>query len=784
MKCCTTSRALSDRRTYRWPALLTCFLFLTTTLLPTTAAAQQDDPALTRVAANDVTWTTLGKNENDSMPIGNGDLAANVWTEQNGDLLLLLAKSDAFTGAGKLVKLGRLRIHMDAGTLADGPNFKQSLKLENASIEIQSGQNSIRIWADANHPTLHVEIHLTHPAALQAKLEDWRTGKDPDTILPAHANRISWYHFNESSAYTDVLTREHLNDPMPPGPDPLIHRCFGATLIGGGLVAKGDKELDSAAPVADYRLDLVALTQKGVDSGKAWNKSLDQLIGEANPSNLESAWSGHRQWWQQFWNRSWIDLKGGDDASEVSQGYAMQRFMIAASSRGDLPPKYNGGLFTVGHDMESGVAQTKENHDPDYKSLPPIVAGVPEVAQTKENHDPDYRAWGDAYWNQNERLLYWPLVTSGDFDLLQPWFRLYTNALPMATFRAKTYYQHAGALFPETMLFWGLPRLDDFGKDNPTNEIQSHWQKYHIQGSLEVALEMLDYYDATADMAFARDSLVPFSDAILTFYDKHYGRDTRGKILMSPAQSLETYQLDAVNPTPDNAGLRAVIPRLLALPATLTTPAQRTEWSTLLNELPPLPIGKTLKGKTPPLGAGDPAGTTILLPAEKYGKTGNSENPELYVAFPYRLFGVGKPGLQLARDTFAARRSPQKVCWGQDGTQAAVLGLASTAQDAAVSEFTNYGDERFKWFWRPAHDWIPDFDNGGSGMITLQLMLMQTDGRRIQLLPAWPKNWTADFKLHAPYETTVEGHVERGEVTHLVVTPSSRAKDVVVLRAQ
>lgn len=24
------------------------------------------------------------------MPIGNGDLAANVWTEQNGDLVLLL----------------------------------------------------------------------------------------------------------------------------------------------------------------------------------------------------------------------------------------------------------------------------------------------------------------------------------------------------------------------------------------------------------------------------------------------------------------------------------------------------------------------------------------------------------------------------------------------------------------------------------------------------------------------------------------------------------------------
>ena len=86
------------------------------------------------------------------------------------------------------------------------------------------------------------------------------------------------------------------------------------------------------------------------------------------------------------------------------------------------------------------------------------------------------------------------------------------------------------------------------------------------------------------------------------------------------------------------------------------------------------------------------------------------------------------------------------------------------------------------WFWSKNSDWIPDMDNGGAGMITLQLMLMQCDGNRIQLLPAWPDDWTADFKLHAPYQTTVEGHVEHGNVTKLKVVPGNRAKDVVVIR--
>jgi hypothetical protein len=108
------------------------------------------------------------------------------------------------------------------------------------------------------------------------------------------------------------------------------------------------------------------------------------------------------------------------------------------------------------------------------------------------------------------------------------------------------------------------------------------------------------------------------------------------------------------------------------------------------------------------------------------------------------------------------------------------LGLTAEAQKAVTSEFTAYGDQRFIWFWTGGHDWIPDLDNGGSGMIALQQMLMQCDGKSILLLPAWPREWTADFQLHAPYQTIVQGHVEGGRLTGLQVTPKSRTKDVVL----
>jgi hypothetical protein len=60
-------------------------------------------------------------------------------------------------------------------------------------------------------------------------------------------------------------------------------------------------------------------------------------------------------------------------------------------------------------------------------------------------------------------------------------------------------------------------------------------------------------------------------------------------------------------------------------------------------------------------------------------------------------------------------------------------------------------------------------------------MLMQTDGDRIILLPAWPKDREVNFKLHAPQNTTVECVYKNGKMEKLVVTPESRRKDVVLL---
>jgi hypothetical protein len=36
-------------------------------------------------------------------------------------------------------------------------------------------------------------------------------------------------------------------------------------------------------------------------------------------------------------------------------------------------------------------------------------------------------------------------------------------------------------------------------------------------------------------------------------------------------------------------------------------------------------------------------------------------------------------------------------------------------------------------------------------------MLVQTEGNKVLLFPAWPKEWNVQFKIHIPGKKTIEG---------------------------
>lgn len=431
--------------------------------------------------------------------------------------------------------------------------------------------------------------------------------------------------------------------------------------------------------------------------------------------------------------------KLGADLSQVSQGYTLQRFIAACGGRGAFPIKFNGSIFTV---------------DP---------------KEPGETYDADYRRWGGPYWFQNTRLPYWPMPACGDYDLMQPLFRMYRDALPLAQARTPLYFGHEGAFFPETIYFWGVYANENYGwnrKGKPSSHVDNTYIRYYWSGGLELTAIMLNYYAHTRDDDFLKKTLLPFAEAILQFYDRHYSRDAKGKMLIQPSQSLETWQ-KATNPLPPIAGMRFILDKLLALPVDKVGVARRADWERLRREIPDLPLKRQ-------------GNKTVLLPAEEFTELRNMENPELYAIFPYRFYGVGKPDLEIGRATFANRANKATGGWQQNAIQAAYLGLTDIASAFTVRNFSNRDPgSRFPAFWGPNFDWVPDQDHGSVAMMALQTMLMQCEGEQILLFPAWPRKWDVEFKLHAPSDTVVEGVYRNGRLQKLNVVPKSRERDVV-----
>ncbi len=361
--------------------------------------------------------------------------------------------------------------------------------------------------------------------------------------------------------------------------------------------------------------------------------------------------------------------------------------------------------------------------------------------------------------------MYWPLLASGDFDLMQPFFNTYTNLLGLQTLATTKYYAHGGAFFPETFNFFGAYLLDDWGWGRSNQIYTSNtYIKYHYQGGLETLGMMLAYYDYTGDAAFATNYVVPFATQVIRFFDQHWPR-VNGVIKFYPANALEMYW-SCTNSTDYIAGLMDDIPKLIALPTNYTTPALLNEWRKCLGSLPPLPMD---------------AGATRVLPAQTYGSPNNSENPECYCIFPYRLYGLGRSNFNVGLATFVNRTvQNNKNCWSQDVIEEPLVGLTSEAQADVLSNFTDKDSQcRFPAFWTSNHDYLPDLDNGGAAMTGLQFMLLQCNGSQIMPLPAWPATWNVDFKLCAPSNTTVRLILTNGAVTQLTTTPSSRTNDLV-----
>jgi hypothetical protein len=707
------------------------------------------------------------------MPLGNGSIGLNVWVEPNGDLVFYIGHTDAWSAHCRLLKVGRVRISMTPNPIVPNGQLRQELHPADGEFVVRGGSGAplLCLWVDANRPVVNLDVSSEQEITVTARLEVWRTtnrqiegreraslygfsdnpepvSEEPDTIVASRGDQLIWYHRNTTSVWRETLAMQGLSSFAEGQTDPLLGLTFGALLRGPGLVRRDSATLSSATASRRHTLHIHVLAQH-TSCAEEWIELLRDQAVRTERTHIERARREHRSWWSAFWDRSWISVEGDESAKLVTQAYALQRFISACGGRGGYPIKFNGSIFNVDAREDSA--------NPEHR----------------EFFDADYRRWGGPYWFQNTRLMYWPMLATGDWDSMGPFFRMYREAIPLALARTKEWFGHGGAFFPETMYFWGSHVPDNYGWDRigkHVSHVDNTYIRWYWSGGLELLAIMLDYQVFHGGEAFLTETLLPTAEAILTFYGEHYSLGPDGRVRFEPAEALETWQ-KAIDPLPEIAGLGYVLDRLTTITSHSVPDSLGARWRALRAVLPKMPTSATPDGP-------------VLAPAwQILEEKKNCENVELYAVFPYRVYGVGKPHLEMARRTFAQRAEVGAFGWRQDDTQAAFLGLADEARTmlSARASYTHAGS-RFPAFWGPNADWIPDQTHGGNLMMTLQTMLLQHEGDKVLLLPAWPREWNVSFRLRAPHETTVEMSYRDGKAGEPEVTPPHRRKDVKVVR--
>lgn len=736
-----------------------------------------------------VIWDTPSSGSHESMPCGGGSIGMNVWVEE-GNLYFYFSRSGTFDENNTFLKGGRVRLELSPNPFLSG-KFRQELKLNEGYIEITAGEGKeethIELWADVFKPVIQLEVNSKTKLTAKVSYESWRhenhlLRKDEShansykfappvglqikkDIINFHNNEVEFYHQNPSITVFDAtVDRQKMTSVKDRMMNPLSYLTFGGKMTGTNLIAADTYNgtyqgtpfkgwtLQSKAPSASHNIKLYLHTLQN-ESADIWKNELTQLINKSKTDKKAKA--DTRNWWKNFWQRSFIRINPGKPETEawkIGRNYQLFRYMLGCNAYGSEPTKFNGGLFTF---------------DPVFVD--------PNRAFT-----PDFRLWGGGTMTaQNQRLIYFPLIKSGDFDMLTSQFNFYKRMQRNAELRSEVYWGHAGACFTEQIENFGLPNISENewqprGPGSDPGVESNPWLEYCWDTAFEFGLMMLD---ASIYSGEPVEQHLSFIESILIFFDEHYRYlaarrgtqelDQNGHLVLYPGSGCETYKM-ATNATSTISALETVLKRLLALENEQITDIQRENWKGMLDRIPPISF-RRINDKQ------------LIAPAKLWERINNEEVPQLYPVYPWRIYGTGRPGLNIAVDTYfndpEALKFRSHTGWKQDNIFAACLGLTDEAERLTLLKLGD-GPHRFSAFWGPGFDWTPDHNWGGSGMIGLQEMLLQTVDSDILVFPAWPKHWDVHFRLHAPGQTVVEAKMKNGQTEIIKVSPTDRFTDV------
>lgn len=362
----------------------------------------------------------------EGMPIGNGVMGSLVWTTPSA-VHLQLNRADVF--ANNSASNNFYERHTDycnglgfvdldfvsgASEIFASPGFQQHLSCYDGVVTIKGKDVTAKVmaWQEKDVMAIQVEDARNNPLPLLVNL---RTLRLPVTKKGDH-QALSKVNFNGNRI---ILTQEFKEGS---------YYCGSAVVIEVlGRQSKASLENESTARLSidggNKAFSILMASAASFDPNEDMVTAASQKLDAATSKGFDNLLKSNRQWWSDFWKKSFIHLHSDDgEADFIEQNYTYYLYVMASSSRGKYPAKFNGMLWTTGGDA---------------------------------------RKWGNLYWGANQSCLYNALLQTNHPELLEPMFNMYTSGYKNLALAAQQQWGSQGIFIPETMAFDGLAPLPE-----------------------------------------------------------------------------------------------------------------------------------------------------------------------------------------------------------------------------------------------------------------------------------------------------------------------------------
>lgn len=773
------------------------------------------------VSRGDLVYDKPASRSEEGMPIGNGRMGSLVWTTPSelrfqinrADVYPISSASNSFNERNNDFCAGCGYVDIDfAGSAEDvfpENGFEQHLSIYDAVLRIQGRGIKCELLAWPARDVMTVSIHderavpqpvLVNLRMLRYESKYFGPQTDSQVNIVQRGSHTSTSRLTVKGSHI-VLTQDFREGQ---------HCCKSAVAIAlAGRDARpgfaGDSTLRLAVTPGRGTFTVLIASAATFDPNEDVVAAALAQLEAALSKGVSALASETADWWRNFWGRGFVHLHSADGIADyIEQNYNYFLYLMASTSRGKFPPKFNGMLWNTGGDL---------------------------------------RTWGAQHWYANLSCYYEALPAANHYELMDPVFDMYFGAHQACSIAAAQQWGSQGSYIPETIYFDGLEKLpDDIAAEmrelylmrKPWDQRSRKFMEYsqlkhphssrwnwiakgewvngryietergsgpfgnvsHILGtSAKIPYLYWRRYEYTLDREWLRDRAYPMLKSAAEFYRNfpNFRKGSDGKYHIYFVNSNESVW-GGTDTDEDLCAIRGVFAAAVRAAGILQQDAEiSAKWKEVLDNLAPLPASDQPNALISADYKGPVVWVRSLKPVVKPGgmlPDGNS--------LPAWFFDLCDQNLAVANHTLDA------MLRGQPGPTTAVGLLSKVPMAAAAqgrSEAVRYlipnqmrgvvgsratpgrptGVLRNRMSLREGPQAL-DAEALGRASEAVHLALLQSNPPGpaqdpvIRLFPAWPKGWDAAFTLLARGAFLVTSSIRSEQVEFVELTSQAGAQ--------